>query len=52
METVIIQTPPSDDNPSGHVVINQSDFDETVHVLVGAKVEEVEEKKTRGRHSR
>lgn len=27
IETVKIQTPPSDDNPTGIVIINKSDFD-------------------------
>jgi hypothetical protein len=32
--TVLIQTTPSEENPTGHVVINETDYDEATHTLV------------------
>ena len=40
LKTVVIQTKPNKDNPSGHVEINESDYDAKVHKLAG----EVKEK--------
>jgi hypothetical protein len=43
IETIAIKTEPTDQNPSGKVIINKVDFDSKVHTLFEELVEEVEQ---------